>query len=191
MKKLVLSGLVALVILVFTFEAAKASTWMVKLCWDPSPRATGYRVYWGHSYDEVAALPDSQSMNVYVCSACIEVDIEVDDDYYSHGVFFAVTAYNSFGESAPAIGYVLWGNIIGGFNDGTPWRDAKVDPYDLGALGYYWGQSVSHPSLVCGTDFSFAAVPTIKQSADLDRNGRIDGYDLDILGYYRENQFPR
>jgi len=185
-KRVIFMGLV-MALLVFVFAFSAEANRVVKLCWDPSPGATGYRVYWGYTHDEVAALPASQSMEVSVCSACIEVD----DDYYSHGVFFAVTAYNQWGESAPTMGYALWGNIVGGFNDGVPWRDAKVDPYDLGALGYYWGQLVTHQSLVCGTDFSFAAVPTIKQSADLNHDGRVDGYDLAILGYYRENQFPR
>ena len=88
---------------------------------------------------------------------------EIDESIYDV-VFVALTAFDTSGnESGTTICYKLYGNIVGGFFDGTPYTEARVDGMDLITLGIYFGQTTNHRS-------------------DLNRNGRVDGFDLIELG---------
>lgn len=150
--------------------------------WDPNtePDLAGYRLYIG-SYSQVTqkqVLPVVLSPSQYCY--CFEID-----DNTTKVVYVGVSAFNTAGlESELTIGWYLFGNIVGNFNEGTNYTAGRVDGYDLTILGLYFGQTVSHLTYNCNDCASIRSMPfpNDKQKSDLNRDGRIDGFDLIYLG---------
>jgi len=158
--------------LFLSFATAGMKT--IKLSWDPNnePDLAGYRVYWATKVDNLLTKT-SYMMDVgKKTSACIQVD-DAQKVW-----FIGVSAYNTSGyESSLTMGYHLFGNIKGDFNEGTPYTNARVDGEDLIYIGLYFGKTVYHNNYDCSTGFSIE-LPTMIQKADLNKDGRIDGADL-------------
>ncbi len=153
------------------------------LSWEPPDVQTdvaGYKLYAGITYLSVANkefIPIDIGKRLSFC-------LEIADGLM--GVFFAVVSYDERGiDSVPSnIVYMLVGNIQGDCNSKnncTPYQEARVDGQDLAVLGQYWRQTVTHQNINCSKEF-IVEIPSLKQKADLNKDGRIDGRDLSILG---------
>jgi len=163
---------------------AEAKTKTVMISWSAVTTCTdgstcqiaGYRIYWGRTHDLAANKTGTMVERGSYTSACIQVD----DSYPVY--YLGVVAYDTSGvESSSNIAYLLFGNIAGTYNDGTPYTSARVDGFDLTTLGLYFGQSVSHPTYDCSGTFVIQ-LPTDAQKCDLNKDGRVDGLDLIELG---------
>jgi len=156
---------------------ATAGMKIIQLSWDANNESdlAGYRVYWATKVDNLLTKT-SYMMDVGErTSACVEVD-DAQKVW-----FFGVSAYDTSGnESSLTIGYYLFGNIKGDFNEGTTYTDARVDGEDLIYMGLYFGKTVYHDYYDCSTNFSIK-IPTLLQKSDLNKDGRIDGKDLSEL----------
>lgn len=185
-KKVTMAVLTSFFLLtIFTLSTPEAKT--ILMSWDANtePDIAGYRIYWGTTYTEVVNKTNLLVDVGNKTSVCININ---DADYYNNKVlFFGVTAYNTSGlESGVAVCYLLQGNIIGDHNDGTPYPSARVDGFDLNALGLHFGKIVTHPSYDCNSEFVIQP-ETEEQRCDLNHDGRIDGFDLIILGLFWGN----
>jgi len=167
------------------FQPAEIKAKTHYLSWDPPDIATdvvGYKVYSGMTYSSVAnkeIIPVDVGNRLSFC-------LELADGLL--GAFFAVTTYNAAGYESilSNIAYFLAGNIVGDCNsesDCTPYQNARVDGQDLAIMGRpdIWGQTVTHQVINCSAEF-VVQIPTLKQKADLNKDGRIDGKDQTILG---------
>jgi len=171
--------LIVVVVAAFSFfQLAEAK--MVYISFNPPASGsvpTGYKVYVGTTYASVA---NKQVTPVDIGnrhSYCLNL---VDNIV---GFFLTVSAYNSTGEGPlfQPIAWVLYGNIVGDWNDGISYAAARVDGQDQTAIGQYFGQTVAQQQFICNEEF-VVQVPSLKQKADLNRDGRVDGKDLSILG---------
>ena len=153
----------------------------IKLSLEPGTGGTevavGFRLYWDTTQTAVVNKTTSNRLDIgNKTSACISLD-DTRPFYY-----LGATAYDAnSNESTVTVGYFLFGNIVGGYNDGTASSSARVDGNDLTTLGMYWGQMVTHQVYDCNSTFVIT-LPTNAQKADLNRDGRVDGRDLIELG---------
>lgn len=158
-----------------------------KMSWDANtePDIAGYKVYWGITYNDVVNKVNLlQDVGNKTC-ACVDIN----DGTYNF-VFLGVTAYDTeTAESEATVGYVLFGNITGGYNDGIPYTSAQVDGMDLITLGLHFGEVVTHPTYDCDGTFTIQ-LPTDAQKADLNHDNWIDGFDLIYLGLRFGNYIP-
>ena len=186
MKKLV-SFLTLVMIFFGSVLTFPAEARVIKMSWDANtePDLAGYKIYWGITYNEVANKVNFlQDVGNKTC-ACIDVD----DGSYKF-IFLGVTAYDTQGfESSATVGYVLFGNIIGDYNNGTPYTSAQVDGTDLITLGLHFGEVVTHPTYDCAGTFAIE-LPADAQKADLNYDNWIDGFDLIYLGLRFGNYIP-
>ena len=167
-----------LILFLWLASVGEAAMKTISLSWDTNtePNLAGYRLYWGQTYASAANKTGTMVEIGNKTSVCVQVDDSVPV------YFFGVTAYNTSGnESTATVGYLLFGNIAGTYNDGTPYTSARVDGFDLTTLGLYFGQSVSHPTYNCSGTFVIQ-LPTDAQKSDLNKDGRVDGFDLIELG---------
>jgi len=170
--------LVILAIILLIYQPAQAGN--VAISFDPpssGPTPTGYKVYvgltyWSVFYKQVTPF-DIGNRHSY----CQNIVDNIP------GFFISVSSYNEIGESDvyQPIAYILYGNIKGDWDDGTSYSTARVDGQDQTVIGQYFGQMVSHQYIDCTTEFVLQ-IRTLKQKADLNKDGRIDGKDLSILG---------
>ena len=147
--------------------------------WNPNtePNLAGYRVYWAFTYQSVADKTAARTDVVNRTSCCLTID-----EGSNPVVFVGVSAYDTSGnESNVTVGYILFGNIEGTYNDGIPYTSARVDGFDLTVLGVNFGLTVTHQTYECSSNFAIQ-IPTQLQKSDLNGDGRIDGLDLIKLG---------
>ena len=111
-------------------------------------------------------------------------------------VFMTIVPVNEEYEviGSPEMPYILFGDIIGTWNDGVPWYEASVYSADLNAFGYYFysPELVPRPSLeeYEGGNLYELLVLNIQGRCDFNHNGitRFDTQDYSFLGgkYFNE-----
>ena len=157
------------------FFPLEAGGKVLKASWDANTESDldGYNVYIATSYDyasqpigDIAEFPTDKTC------FCYEIDDNLDV------VFIAITARNDKGgESDPIVGYLLFGNVWGTYEDGVPYTDARVDGQDLTSLGLFFSLFTSHQEIDCSGTF-VVELTSLDQRSDLDKSGRSDGIDL-------------
>lgn len=187
MKKLLIS-----IFILFLSLTILPNTYALSMSWDRSHLSedvVGYKVYLCSSYDKAEQLEPDVIEEQFVTLPCIccgdEIICQIDWDVYwgSHRrIFIAVTAIDSAGfESAPTIAYIIWGNIIGTYNDGTPYTEAELNEADITAFAAnLGGTNISHQQINCDEEFS-VIVPIEEQRCDFDKDGDVDEDDLKVL----------
>lgn len=181
-------------LLVFIFLLITSNTQALMVSWEPSidhEYICGYKVYLCSTYDKATQLDPDVVWSQFVLKTCIccgdeDIICQVNwPDYWQTNsfVFVAVTAIDDRGfESEPTIGYVLRGNVVGNFNDGTPYTEATIDGSDLAVFAAHFGKTnIIHQEIDCNQEFSII-IRTEEQRSDLDRDGNIDGSDLSEFG---------
>ena len=148
----------------------------IMVTWNPNTEhdLAGYRAYVCTTYTR------AQAKNGDIATGTIGVSSSpsytYDESANVNQLFIGLTAYEFGGnESTASICYHLYGNIVGGYFDNTPYTQARVDGMDLITLGLHFNKRAPF-------DSGEAA------RCDLDKNNRIDGMDLIELGLRFNNR---
>ncbi len=182
MKRMLIVFSVLLFCFVGIVDFCEAEKIVVSVNQNTEADLAGYRVYYGSDYNAVAAKQVEPINLIGRATNC--VCLIVDENIMSV-LYIGVSAYNTDDkESELTMGYYLFGNIAGDFNDGTQMSGARVDGLDLTTLGLYFSQTVTHPTYNCSDCAAIRAIPlpTDLQKCDSNKDGRIDGFDLIELG---------
>lgn len=105
------------------------------------------------------------------------VCLQLDDTFPVY--FIGVEGVNRI-EGGLTIGYYLFGNIVGTYNDGMPSTSARIDASDLVVLADYLRirkTGINHPVYDC--QGNFVVIPeTEEQRVDLNEDGKVDYIDF-------------
>lgn len=129
----------------------------------------------------------AQAQDADVMTAYVDVDQNFCGLINSTGlpiVFISVTSVDNdtMHESSPTIGYKLFGNIVGTYNDNVPYQQSIVNYTDQSYFQYY-GQTVERLADYCSATNLFDILPlSPKQRLDYNGDGVINYIDAGFFG---------
>jgi hypothetical protein len=181
-KRLKIMAIYCFIVLAAVFWVQDIKAYDLRISWSPAQNADHYEICWGTNYQKALNFQESNIENIGASTShCISgIDNRITL------VFVGIRACRA-SDCSSVVGYYLYGNIWGTFNENTPYTEARNDGQDLSTLGMYFNQTVTQPTYNCLYDFVLVE-PTPAQNCDINKDGIINGKDLIEFGLRYKNK---